>query len=177
MKILYFFLGVIIISVCPAVAQVSSVSDSSVHKAMRKMHILTGNWVGSGWINTGKEKRTFTQREMVVQKVKGTAIVIDGIGLDEITRKPVHEAFAVISYDIDNKKYMIRAFLANGKYIDADISVKTENTIMWSYKHPQAGKIRYTISVVNSNWVEKGEMNRDGSYWVPFFQMDLKKQD
>ena len=169
-----FFVGFVIL-VTPIFSQQPDTQDSTVFKAMAKIQPLSGEWSGNGWIQMGRDKRTFEQTEKVLQKANGTVIVIDGLGLDELSKKTVHEAFAVISYDLSNKKYLIRAFLANGNYIDADIRVEADGTIIWGYKHPQAGELKYTIKVANGKWDEKGEMNRDGTNWILIFQMNLDK--
>jgi hypothetical protein len=175
MKKLTFLFVAVVISVTTIFGQQPGIQDSTVFKAMQKIQVLSGEWTGNGWIQMGKDKRTFIQTETVVQKANGTVIVIDGLGVNEITRKTVHEAFSVISYDLSDKKYLMRAFLANGNYIDADIRVEADGTILWGYKQPQAGEMKYTIKVSNGKWEEKGEMNRDGSNWILFFQMNLQK--
>ena len=169
------FFVISVISLTSVFARQTEIKDSIVFLAMEKIYPLSGKWIGNGWIQMGRDKRTFTQTENVVQKANGTVILIDGLGVDEITKNPIHEAFAVISYDLSAKKYLIRAFLANGKYVDADIRVEPDGTIIWGYKHPQAGEIRYSIKVKNDKWEEIGEMNRDGNNWIPFFQMNLQK--
>jgi hypothetical protein len=176
MKKIVLFNLVFVISLASVSGQQTGIQDSTVFKAMEKIRPLSGEWSGSGWIQMGSDKKTFTQKEKIIQKANGTVIVIDGLGLDEKTRKTVHEAFAVISYDLPDKKYLIRAFLANGNYIDADVIVEPDGTIIWSYKHPQAGEIKYTINVSNAKWEEKGVMSRDGSNWNLFFQMNLEKE-
>jgi hypothetical protein len=173
-KLTLIFAGFVIL-VTPIFSQQPGIQDSTVSKAMLKIQHLSGEWSGKGWIQMGRDKRTFAQTENVVQKANGTVIVVDGVGIDESTGKTVHEAFAIISYDQPNKKYLMRAFLANGNYIDADISVEDDGTIIWGFKHPQAGDIKYTIKASGSKWEEKGAMNRDGANWVPFFQMNLEK--
>jgi len=168
---------VIFIQAAPAYSQQPATQDSTVHKAMAKALQLTGMWSGDGWIQMGKEKQTFIQTENVVQKANGSVLIIDGIGVDATTKKTVHDAFAVMSYDRANQKYLMRAFLANGNYMDADIRFEADGTIIWGFKHPVAGEIKYTIKVANGKWEEKGEMNRDGTNWVPFFQMNLVKNN
>lgn len=175
MKKQAFFFAAILLLAAPAFSQQPAAQDSTVLKAMAKILPLTGMWSGDGWIQIGKEKQTFIQTENVVQKANGTVIIIDGVGMDASTKKTVHEAFAVLSYDRTNKKYLMRAFLANGNYMDADLSVEPDGTIIWRYKHPMAGDIKYTMKVADGKWEEKGEMNRDGTKWIPFFQMNLEK--
>lgn len=174
MKLILFSVGLIFF-VSPLSSQQVVMLDSSAFKAMEKIQHFSGDWFGNGWIQTGRDKRTFKQTEKVIQKANGTVLVIDGLGLDEITSKTVHEAYAVISYDSSVKKYLMRAFLANGNYIDANIRVEADGTLVWGYQHPQAGEIKYTIRVENGKWDEQGEMNRDGTDWIHFFQMNLAK--
>jgi hypothetical protein len=150
--------------------------DSLTINAMDKLSFLTGDWTGEGWIQMGREKHHFSQSETVTQKVNNTVIVIDGQGIDSETKKIIHQAFAVISFDKVQNKYLMRAFRADGNYIDAVAKVDENGSFVWGFTHPQAGKMRYTISINDGNWVETGEMSRDGNNWFQFFEMTLSKQ-
>jgi hypothetical protein len=151
--------------------------DSLTLNAIQKINFLTGKWKGEGWIQMGKDKHYFVQNETVTQKVNNAVLVIDGLGTDKETNKIIHQAFAIISYDLTNKKYLMRAFRADGNYIDAADAVVDENgSYVWGFTHPQAGKIRYTIKLIDSKWVEKGEISRDGNTWNQFLEMTLSKE-
>lgn len=147
-------------------------------EAIQKIAFINGNWEGSGWIQMGPERHTFTQKETIATKVNGTVIQIDGLGLDE--KDPnitVHQAFAIISYDITKSQYLMKAFRGDGAQIDADFKLLDSQTIEWGFTHPMAGKMRYTITVKNNTWVEVGEMSRDGGKtWTKFFEMTLTKK-
>ena len=67
--------------------------------SMEKLSFLTGDWTGVGWIQMGRNKHHFSQSETVTQKVNNSVIVIDGQGTDSETKKIIHQAFAVISFD------------------------------------------------------------------------------
>lgn len=146
--------------------------------ALKKISFLTGNWKGTGWMQMGPEKHTFTQTEAIVSKVNGTVVQIDGLGKD--LKNPeiiIHQAFAIVSYDIQNAKYLFKAFKGDGGQIDADAKLIDEHTFQWGFSSPMTGQVKYTISVVNGKWTEIGEMSRDGGKtWLKYFEMQLEKQ-
>jgi hypothetical protein len=145
--------------------------------ALQKISFLTGNWQGSGYIQMGPQKHTFNQTETIALKLNGTVIQIEGEGKDQ--QKPeltIHQAYAVISYDMQNKKYLMRAFRGDGEQIDADTKLIDEHTFQWSFVNPMAGQIKFTISVLDNKWTETGEMSRDGKNWNKYFEMILDKQ-
>ena len=150
--------------------------DSLTLNAMDKLSFLVGDWTGEGWIQMGREKHHFTQSETVSQKVNNTVIVIDGKGIDSETKQITHEAFAVISFNKAQKEYLMRAFRADGNFIDAEAKVDENGSFIWGFTHPQAGQMRYTILLKDGKWVEIGEMSRDGNNWFQFFEMTLTKK-
>jgi hypothetical protein len=144
---------------------------------MQKIDFLTGQWTGNGWIQMGRQKHLFTIRESVVKKVNDAVLVIDGLGTEEETNKVIHQAFATVSYDVKLNKYIMRAFRADGGYVDADAMVDETGRFVWSFQHPQAGTIRFTTALVDNQWIEKGEMSRDGVTWMLFMEMMLSKNE
>jgi len=103
-------------------------------------------------------------------------LVIDGLGTDVETNEIIHQAFAVISYDRNAQKYLMRAIRGDGNYVDADFEVIKEGNYIWGFTHPMAGKMKYTANIIDGKWIEKGEMSRDNTTWFPFFEMTpLKK--
>ena len=145
--------------------------------ALQKVSFLIGTWKGTGWIQMGPQKSFFNQTESIALKVNGTLIQIDGLGRDkEDSNKIIHQAFAIISYDLQNSKYLMKAFTGNGNQIDADVKLINDSTFEWSFSIPMTGQIRYTISVKDKKWSESGEMSRDkGNTWNKFFEMTLDK--
>lgn len=146
--------------------------------ALQKISFLTGNWKGIGWIQMGPEKHTFIQTENIISKVNGTIIQIEGLGKDQ--KNPdriIHQAFAIISYDIENKKYLFNAYRGDGKQIEAEAKLIDDHTFEWGFSSAMTGQIKYTISVLNNKWVEIGEMSRDGGKtFFKYFEMTLEKQ-
>jgi hypothetical protein len=146
--------------------------------ALQKISFLTGNWKGMGWIQMGPEKHSFNQTETIISKVNGTVIQIDGLGRDEKnTEMIIHQAFAIISYDSQNAKYLMKAYRGDGGQIDADAKLIDDHTFQWGFSSQMTGQIKYTISVVNDKWTEIGEMSRDGgTTWLKYFEMTLNRQ-
>ncbi len=129
--------------------------DSLQIAAMNKLSFLEGEWTGTGWMQMGRDKHYFTQKETVIRKVNNAVYVIDGIGLDSESNQVIHQAFAIISYDPNNKKYLIRTIKGDGNYVDADAYVTDDGGFVWGFTHPQAGQIKYTTRLVEGKWVEK----------------------
>lgn len=149
--------------------------DSLHLAAMDKLSFMEGDWTGTGWIQMGRDKHHFTQKETVTRKVNNAVYVIDGLGLDSETNQVIHQAFAILSYDRANQKYLMRAIKGDGHYIDADAYVADDGSFIWGFQHPQAGQIKYTTRLVDGKWVEKGESTRDNITWYPFIEMTLSK--
>jgi hypothetical protein len=146
-------------------------------EALQKTAFLTGSWKGSGWKQMGPQKHSFNQTETVAYKANNTVIQIEGSGTDEKNSNVIiHQAFAIISFDIQNLKYRMIAFRGDGEQVNAEVSLPDDHTFQWSFSNPMAGQIRYIISVKDNKWFETGEMNRDGKTWNKFFEMTLEKQ-
>jgi hypothetical protein len=178
MKIKNLLLALTPILVTVANAQNPFQPKKEVVDAIQKISFLTGNWKGTGWIQMGPQKSTFNQTENISAKVNGTIIQIEGQGKDQQKRDIViHQAFAIISYDFENSKYLMKAFRGDGAQIDADAKLIDDPSFQWDFSSAMTGQIKYTISVVNNKWTEIGEMSRDnGKNWLKYFEMILDKQ-
>lgn len=88
----------------------------------------------------------------------------------------VHDAFATIWWDADADRYRMRAHLANGQAVDAE-PVVSADTLVWGFRHPHAGQIRYTITrTADGDWHEIGERSSDGrTNWMRIIKMRLTK--
>lgn len=160
----------------PLFAQPNLQPSEHLRAAMQKFQFMEGTWTGTGWIQMGPQRSEFTVDEKGAFKANNTVLVMEGIGHDATdSTKIIHQAFGVISYDQEAGKYLMRAFRADGNYVDADISVADDGSIVWGFTHPMAGQIRYTIRLTDGQWVESGSMSRDGATWMPFLEMKLNK--
>jgi hypothetical protein len=145
-------------------------------EAMQWVAILAGTWTGSGWIQMGPARHEFTQTESISLKANSTVVQIEGLGLSkEDPEQIVHQAYAAISYDAVQKKYLMVAYRGDGVRIDADFQMVDDSTMQWGFAHPMAGQIRFTISIVDDTWIEHGEMSREGVQWTRFIEMRLQK--
>jgi hypothetical protein len=145
--------------------------------ALQKVSFLTGSWKGIGWIQMGPQKHTFNQTESIISKVNGTIVQIEGLGRDEKTPDIIiHQALAILSYDNQNGKYLMKAFRGDGGQIDADAQLLDDHTFQWGFSHPTTGEIKYTITVLNNKWTEIGEMSRDGGKtYLKYMEIVLEK--
>jgi len=140
---------------------------------MKKLERMVGQWSGSGWMQRGKEKESFTGTETVQRKLDGLAILIEGNFKDK-DGVVVHETLAVLSPNLKTKNYDFRTYLANG--MSGEQVFKTVgNNWQWGFEIPN-GTIRYDIKIENDVWFETGEISMDGGKtWLKFFEMSLKK--
>ena len=158
-------------------AQASLQPSARVLDAMERLRLLDGAWKGSGWMQMGPQRHEFHQTEAVRFHANGTVVTIDGRGTNaEDSTEVIHQAFAVVSFDQQAGKYLMRAIRADGNHVDADFEVHEDGSITWGFSHPMAGRIRYIIKIDAESWTETGEMSRDGETWMPFLEMQLEKQ-
>jgi hypothetical protein len=139
---------------------------------VKKLESMIGQWKGSGWIQQGAKRETFSGTENVQRKLDGLAILVEG-KFSNPEGKVIHETLAVLSFDVKAKNYKFRTFLANGINGEQDFKV-VGDSFEWGFQVP-AGTIRYTIKTANDVWFEIGEFSKDGKSWMKFFEMKLDK--
>ena len=110
--------------------------DSLQVNEMKKVQWLTGKWEGEGWMMYGpEEKHTFSQTETVTSKLNGLLLAIEGLGTVGES-KIIHNAFAVLSFDSENQRFVMRAHKADGAFTEADALVDDNGSfISVSYTH------------------------------------------
>jgi hypothetical protein len=177
MLILFFFGG---LYTGRCVAQSTAFGDKE------KMNVVSnwvGHWQGEGSIQMGPgEPRKSIVDENIQSKLDGIILLIEGIGKSfDATKKNetvVHNALAILSYDKPTEQYKFKTYLKDGRSADAWFQVTGENKYLWGFETAQ-GKTRYaiTIDTLKKTWNEVGEYSRDGSTWMKFFEMNLKKVD
>lgn len=139
---------------------------------MKKVESLIGEWKGSGWIQQGDKRETFTGTENVQRKVDGLALLIEG-KFANAEGKIIHNTLAVLSYDAKNSKYSFRTYLSTGRSGEFDFKIVSDS-YEWGFQM-QAMTIRYTINTANNTWLEVGEVSKDGKTWMKFLEMKLEK--
>jgi hypothetical protein len=149
-------------------------------EAMKKLDFLAGKWAGDATIQTGKGPAIkVKQTEDVQFRLGGVVLLIEGKGtgkqMDTEAEGVVFNALAAISYDVDTKKYKMRAFRMEGVSVDPELTV-TETGFVWGFTPPKSKvQIRYTATVKSDTWTEVGEVSLDGKTWNKFLEMNLKR--
>jgi hypothetical protein len=147
--------------------------------AMQRLAFLVGEWRGPASMQMGPGAPVqVAQHELVTLAAGGTVLAIVGRGTISQggTERVVHDAFATVWYDETAERYRMRAHLATGQTVDAEPRV-SRDTLVWGFQHPQAGHIRYTVTLSpTGEWHEIGERSADGdSGWTRFLEMRLQR--
>jgi hypothetical protein len=167
--------GLIFICLCFCVsfALAQDTSTADVQRAeVKKLESLVGRWKGSGWIQRGANRETFSGTETVQRKLDGLALLVEG-KFNNAEGKVIHETLAVLSFDEKAKTYRFRTYLASGMSGEHDFKLLAD-VYEWGFQFP-AGSVRYIIKTSNDIWFETGEFSKDGKTWVKFFEMKLEK--
>lgn len=147
-----------------------------VDSAMAPLAWLVGEWRGPGTMQTRAGPQVADVLERVESRLDGRVLVIEGIGRDmaagEGAGQVVHNAFALLSYDPDAGRYVMRAF-REGRFVDADAEL-SDGVFTWGFAVP-GGRVRYHIRHDAGNWLETGEFSPNGANWRQFFEMRLDR--
>jgi hypothetical protein len=171
-------LSALVVALAVLNSDAQSPKPSAQLDAMSKLGWLVGNWKGAGWVEVVPGQRcTFTQTERVEWKAGRTVVAVEGHGTTAYagTNLPIHDAFAVISFDPPSQQYRWRSHTEKGHAADLMPTVG-DRRFEWAMDVPEMGAMRYTI-VLNEKgeWFETGEMSRDHKTWRKFFEMTLQK--
>ncbi|MDB5233629.1 MAG: hypothetical protein JWR44_622 [Hymenobacter sp.] len=159
-------------------ATVSAQTAPSASDKIKPLLFLEGQWKGQGWIMLGPGKRSeFNQTESVERRLEGGILTIEGRGTDlQDAKRVIHHAFATMAYDAPSSTYRMRAYKADGSYIDALATVNANGSVSWGFDMPKMGKVRFTMELnAKGQWHETGEFSPDGTRWFPNFEMTLDK--
>jgi hypothetical protein len=163
--------AIVLLSGLIAVSAQENTSDAQ-RAEMKKVESLVGKWQGSGWIQQGAKRETFTGTETVQRKIDGLALLVEG-RFSNPEGKVIHETLAVLAFSPPDAKYRFRTYLASGMSGEHDFKL-VEGGFEWGFSFPN-GTVRYTIRTANDVWSEIGEFSKDGKTWMKIFEMNLKK--
>ena len=142
---------------------------------MSQVKFLVGQWKGTGWMLIDGKKEYFDQTESITSKLDGGVIVVDGLGKVPQTGRVIHNAFAMLTYDVAKKQYRWTSSTSAGYITDVAPEVSNEKFV-WTLNSRPPSKIRYTITLDKGDWLEIGEQsNDDGKTWSQNFEMRLKR--
>lgn len=167
-------LAAILLFACASIVCAQEMPNADAQRGeMKKLESLAGQWKGSGWIQQGAKRETFTGTETVQRKLDGLALLVEG-KFTNPEGKVIHETLAVIAFDPKAKGYRFRTYLASGMSGEHDLKLLADG-YEWGFQVP-TGTIRYIIKTNNDVWLETGEFSRDGGKtWMKFFEMKLDK--
>lgn len=140
---------------------------------MKKLEKMVGQWKGSGWIQQGPQKETFTGGENVQLKLDGLAMLVEG-NFKNSEGKGIHQTLAVLSANDAGSSYKFATYLANGLTGVQELKV-VDDHFEWGFAIPNFGNVRYKIKVDDNTWHEIGEFSRDGKTWAKNFEMTLTR--
>lgn len=142
-------------------------------------HDLVGEWDGTAWYDMGPSGRQqLRQQEWIVPAAGGTVITVKGLGtmaMPDGSTRTMHDAFAVVHRDQNGRGAMMRAFTAEGRWMDMDLTIRDDG-YTWGMTDPRAGRIRYEMHFdAEGRWVERG-FRQQGEEWIQFLEMTLARR-
>jgi hypothetical protein len=142
-------------------------------EAMQALAAFNGTWRGQAIVTQADgSKLTLTQTERVGGMLDGSVKVIEGLAYDAQGKPAGFNAFAIISYAPDTRKYNFRSY-AQGRMGDFPIEV-TADGFTWSIPAGPA-TIRYAATIKDNTWTEIGERIVEGRPPMRIFEMKLQR--
>lgn len=141
---------------------------------MAKLAALKGRWEGKGWIDMGRGPMHFQSQETVSEKIGGSAYLIEGLHKDATSGAVVHDAVAILSYDVGTKGYRMATAVNHGRGGMFPAALEG-NKLTWTLERPGAPTQRYVITLEPDRWTEVGERRSTDGKWTPFFRMELNR--
>lgn len=138
-------------------------------------NLMKGKWEGTGWTKKGQaEPEPVHVKESVEIKNDGTTLLIQGMGTHPETKKNLHDALAIIYYNVQSETYQFDSHLSTGQHKLATGTLDN-NVFIWGFELPNNASIKYTITFVDNTWQEIGEYSPSKDVWYKFFEMNLNK--
>lgn len=175
MKRIFILPFVLFVCYLTGYAQTSLQPSQELKTAIVKLEPLIGEWRGEGWIQMGSSKHVFQQHENISLKANNTILQIEGLGKDE-SGQAVHQAFAIISFDSEKSGYQMLAVRADGKVIYPQIIITESGVLEWGFEVGSGRRVKFNIEIKDNTWHETGKFSSDGTNWMPFLEMNLKKE-
>lgn len=142
-------------------------------EAMARLAFMDGTWTGSASIVSGSgDVHTITQTERVGSLLGGVIKFIEGRGI-EADGTLSFNAFAVISYDVDQGVYTMRSY-AHGRAGDYPFT-PNEDGFVWEIPAGET-TIRFTAEFEDGRWREVGDRIMPDGKSIRFIEMDLARE-
>ena len=145
---------------------------SAQRDALKRFAYMDGVWRGPAWtILASGQRHDITQTERIGPFLDGSVKVMEGRGYESDGRVGFN-AFAVLSYQIDKKAYVLHSY-AQGLAGDFTLTPTADGYVWEIPVGPMT--IRYTATIGNNTWREVGDYVTPGKDPVRFFEMNLKR--
>ena len=164
----------------PTQAEAQQIERAKPAPVMEKLAKgLAGEWRGTSWAITATGRRRIDSWEKVDSKLDGLALFVHGrhTSLEkEDSGRVVHEAVAMLYYDLAAKRLRLIPMTMDGRTVETDVT-ETEKGYIWGFALPNnVGRVRYTVDLSQPDtWIETGEFSRDGTTWMPTLALNLKR--
>lgn len=161
----------------PAAAFTQPRPDPAIALAAQKQALAPLSWMDGEWRGTARttgmdgKEHAVTQTERIGPLLGGTIKLIEGRGYNA-DGSTGFNAFAVLSYDVAEKKFHFRSH-AMGRSGDFAFEPRVDGYAWTIPAGPMT--IRYTATFEDGNWHEIGERVMEGKPPVKFFEMTLRR--
>lgn len=138
---------------------------------MAKLSFMRGIWAGPAK-GTGPDGKPYsiTQTERMGPMLGGDIVVVEGRGY-RADGSTGFNAFGVVSYDPETKKYELRSY-AQGMAGTFELKL-TADGYTWEIPAGPNAIIRFTATIKGDHWREVGEYIAQGKPGVQTFEMNL----
>ena len=110
----------------------------------------TGTWEGESWTIRGPQGKVVTrQRETVGHEAGGHVLTIHGLGTMVRAGKTdtIHHAFAIMHLSQDGTRLHMRAFTAEGRWLDPEITA-TPRGSSTCWKHSAMSAVSFSCTIM-----------------------------
>lgn len=174
-------ISVLVVFVAVSYSQVQKASSIEANSKMAALDFMAGDWQGEGWIQMGRERKTFKIQESFTRKLDGSLVVVEGLGVNTNTEtgveEVIHRAYGVFYYDEGAKRIGFRYFKEDGAG-GQTFPEFSENQLIWGFVvEPSKSKVRFVERIDGDGfWIANGEVMPPGrDQWIPFFYMKLSR--
>ena len=123
--------------------------------AMKRLHSLAGAWKGDArlWDAAGSVT-DIVQTETATYWLDGLLLVIEGIGNEKGTGKPLLHAMAIISYDDARSEYRMLVF-TEGRRLESELAVEEEGKLIrWGFVMGEIETASWLRITAADEWTE-----------------------
>ena len=138
---------------------------------------MAGEWTGTATIMNQQGRHQAKSYEKVESTLQNLVLQVHGRHVDATdTTRVVHEAIGMLFYDATTQKLRFVPVTMQSQSVTTWAN-ETDKGMDWGFDIPGgAGKVKYNIDVSTpETWIETGSYSRDGTNWMPIFEMNLKR--